>query len=224
MLPQGDNVTFEKSSFFTRHTSLPPPDTVRAVGREQHSTRRDEKRRPPPATFLSLGLLVKYGEAITLAEGQCLWAVRQLLEGLVPVPEVYGWCTEGGQVFIYMELIQGVTLEERYPSLSPAEKSAIATQMKGMTRALRSLRQDPADQFVGKHLMLRHLLYTYHPLISRRAYWSAAHLRYLVRDTILRRTFPIHLGLPGLPFRHGSALPLAGERPAAGSLSLHAPR
>ncbi|CDO77622.1 hypothetical protein BN946_scf184946.g15 [Trametes cinnabarina] len=149
MLPQGDNVIFEESSFFTRHSSLPSPADVLAAAREQDPERSQYTWRPPPVTFKSLNLLVKYGTEITIAEGQCLWAIRQLLKESIPVPEVYGWQTEGDMVFIFMELMHGVTLEERYPSLSPEEKSSIAHQLKVVTTALRSLKQDPADPFVG---------------------------------------------------------------------------
>ncbi|KAL7284247.1 hypothetical protein ACG7TL_001529 [Trametes sanguinea] len=149
MLPQGDNVIFEESSFFTRHSSLPSPADVLAAAREQDPERSQYTWRPPPVTFKSLNLLVKYGTEITIAEGQCLWAIRRLLKESIPVPEVYGWQTEGDMVFIFMELMHGVTLEERYPSLSPEEKSSIAHQLKVVTTALRSLKQDPADPFVG---------------------------------------------------------------------------
>jgi hypothetical protein len=45
-----------------------------------------------PVQFESLNLLVKYGKEITIAEGQCLWALCHFLPSQVPVPEVYvGW-------------------------------------------------------------------------------------------------------------------------------------
>ena len=105
-----------------------------------------------PALFEELGLIVKYGEGpkVTVAEGQCLWAVRRLLHGAVPVPEVFGWDTDNGQVFIYMEFIHGVTLEDRYDSLIDVEKTAIAQQLKGYINTLRTLSQDPEDPFVGE--------------------------------------------------------------------------
>lgn len=66
----------------------------------------------------SLNLVVKYGEDITASEAHCLRALRRLLSNDVPVPEVYGCCEDGGEVFIYMELITGVTLESQWESLS----------------------------------------------------------------------------------------------------------
>ena len=67
-------------------------------------------------------LIVKFGFEVSIAEGQCLWALRRLLRDHVPVPEVYGWRQDGEQVFIYMELVAGVTLEERWESLSSEER------------------------------------------------------------------------------------------------------
>ncbi|KAI9654067.1 MAG: hypothetical protein M1829_001099 [Trizodia sp. TS-e1964] len=106
MLPSGPSVAFENSAFFSRNAgcSLPSPANVRA------------HQLPGcfgPVCFEALNLLVKYGEEVTIAEGQCLGTLRRLLPGNVPVPEVYGWCHDAGQVFNYMELVQGVTLETR---------------------------------------------------------------------------------------------------------------
>jgi hypothetical protein len=91
-LPKGSSCVFEESSYFSRNgrgCSLPPPAEVR----------RNQGPRPSqPVRFEALNLIVKYGREITIAEGQCLWAIRRLLPYQVPVPEVYGWCEEGGEV------------------------------------------------------------------------------------------------------------------------------
>lgn len=150
ILPQGDSIMFEESIFFRRYTSLPSPADVRAAAEEQHPTQSTIVKRPLPVEFPSLNLIVKYGNEITIAEGQCLWAIGRLLQDSVPVPELYGWDTEGGQVFLYMELIHGVTLEERYSSLSHEEKTIISLQLRDMVRSFRRLRQKPADPFIGK--------------------------------------------------------------------------
>lgn len=93
--------------------------------------------------------IVKFGLEITIAEGQCLWAMKHLLEEKVPVPEVYGWCKDGKDVFIYMELVDGVTLEDRWDSLSTEERIEICKQLDGMMKSLRLLEQDPDDKFIG---------------------------------------------------------------------------
>jgi len=102
--------------------------------------------------FPSLNLLIKYGWEITIAEGQCLWAIRHLLRDLVPVPEVYGWCQDGKDTFIYMELIQGATLEEWWPDMATRERQDICEQLRKMVDSLRTLRQPAHDRFIGKHM------------------------------------------------------------------------
>ena len=150
-LPSGDKATFNNSAFFLRHTSLPSPAEVRTAAAEQHPSHSGIVGRPFPVVFPLFGLLVKYGSEITIAEGQCLWAIRRLLDDSVPVPEIYGWDTDGDQVFLYMELIHGITLEERYPTLSSEEKSSISVQLGAIVRSLCTLRQSPEDTFVGEY-------------------------------------------------------------------------
>jgi hypothetical protein len=102
--------------------------------------------------FDSLNIVVKYGEDITASEAHCLRALRRLLPDEVPVPEVYGWCEDGGEVFIYMELITGVTLESQWESLSHQVKKEVCKQLRTIVKGLRKLHQDPSDRFLGKLL------------------------------------------------------------------------
>ena len=137
---------FKESTYFLRNgpeSSLPLPAEVRAnQGQGQYG----------PVQFESLNLLVKYGKDITVAEGQCLWALRRFLPSQVPVPEVYGWCEDNGEIFVYMELVKGVTLEKKWESLSEQEREIICDQLRVMSLSLRNLQQDPKDQFVGEWL------------------------------------------------------------------------
>ena len=89
----------------------------------------------------------------TIAEGQCLWAIRQVLGDAVPVPEVYGWCRDGKSVFIYMHLVEGLTLEDRWESLSTEDRDEICRQLSHVVMAMRRLEQDPTKQFVGEHIL-----------------------------------------------------------------------
>ena len=93
---------------------------------------------------------MKYGEEITIEEGQCLLALRQLLPGTVPVPEVYGWRKDDGQVFIYMELVNGITLEKSWENMNKEDKIAICHQLRRMVDAWRNLKQDVKSPFVDK--------------------------------------------------------------------------
>jgi hypothetical protein len=100
--------------------------------------------------FDSLNIVVKYGSNITGSEAYCLRALRQLLPDEVPVPDVYGWCEDGGEGFIYMELIRGVTLERQWGSLSDQAKKEVCKQLRTAVDGLRKLHQDPSDQFLGR--------------------------------------------------------------------------
>lgn len=80
---------------------------------------------------------------------QCLWAVGKHLRGRVPVPEVYGWRRDGNDVFIYMELVQGQTLAQRWESLTDTERVYVCNQLRSMVQSLRTLNQDRCRQFIG---------------------------------------------------------------------------
>ena len=145
ILPTGDSVTFKSAPFFNRPEAyLPHPVEVRRIAGHQASYVR-----PPPVVFHSMGLLVKYGQLITNAEAQCLWAIKRYLPE-VPVPDVYGWCRDGKDTFIYMEFIPGVTLEQCWNSLNEEEKHCISEQLRQMVQALQRFKQNPADPFIGK--------------------------------------------------------------------------
>ncbi|CZT00017.1 uncharacterized protein RCO7_01750 [Rhynchosporium graminicola] len=120
-LPSADNITFLDTSFFTKHRErLPTPAEIReAAGFE------GKIWRPPPVSFPSLNLIVKFGR------------------------KVYGWCRDGEKTLIYMQLIEGATLEHEWPAMIVEEKYEICTQLHGMLHELRQLRQDPSDRFIG---------------------------------------------------------------------------
>lgn len=157
-LPQGSFVTFDTSSFFGRgpHTpKLPTPSEVLSRGDIEHPNLKGFKIRPP-VIFKDLGLLVKYGEApdVTIAEGQCLWAIRNFLPQ-VPVPEIYGWNQAESFTFLYMEFIDGITLHDRWDTLTPTEKSGVCEQLKTIITEIHHLRQGPNDKFIGRRLLPR---------------------------------------------------------------------
>ncbi|KAF3490864.1 uncharacterized protein GIQ15_00381 [Arthroderma uncinatum] len=152
-LPPAESATFLESSFFSRNgpgTELPSPANVREQGTVQDPTSKDRDFSFQPVRYEQLGLIVKYGRApqVTVAEGQLLWALRRVLP-TVPVPEVYGWTHDNGQVFIYMELVQGVTLEQRWESLDRVERIEICEQLRVMILELRKLQHAPGDFFLG---------------------------------------------------------------------------
>lgn len=68
--------------------------------------------------FSRLQLVVKYGADVTVVEAQTQVAVHKQLQGHVPILKVFGWTEVGDQTFIYMSLIEGKTLEERWSHLN----------------------------------------------------------------------------------------------------------
>ncbi|CAE6426703.1 unnamed protein product [Rhizoctonia solani] len=148
-LPSGETVTFKNSSFFRRNgptSMLPSPSDILA---EAYRRGVVKKINPPPVHYPSLGLTVKYGYRVSSSEGQCLWAFKRLPGNVVPVPEVYGWTTQAGFTFIYMELISGETLSDRWDSLSGSDKRDICGQLRAIVTHIRNIPQPYGDKFIG---------------------------------------------------------------------------
>jgi hypothetical protein len=144
MLPSTADKYFRDTSFFIQNASLPSPDEVRIAAGPPSGLHR-----PGPVVFPPLNLIVKYGASITIAEGQCLWAIRHLLPS-VPVPEAYGWCRDQNETFIYMQLIEGITLENAWPDLDTEGRYQVCQQLEMIFRDLRQLKQTPNSPFIGK--------------------------------------------------------------------------
>jgi aminoglycoside phosphotransferase len=58
-----------------------------------------------------------------------------LLPDTVPAPEVYGWREDDGQVFIYMELVNGITLEKSWDNTNKEDRIAVCHQLRRMVDA-----------------------------------------------------------------------------------------
>jgi hypothetical protein len=157
-LPQvRQELDFLDSSFFQSKQPgqrLPTPAEVRALSTVK-------KIRPLPVIIEHLNLLVKFGRHVTIAEAQCLWLIRRILGDKVPVPEVYGWRVDGQEVFIYMQLIRGVTVKDRWEHLIAAEKTSFSEQLCKMISSLRQVKQEPSDQFIGMLCVISKKEYTY---------------------------------------------------------------
>jgi len=144
MLPSSKDTYFKDTAFFAcGNVSLPTPADVR-----QAAGPKSTLNRPIPVVFSALKLVVKFGPAITVTEGQCLWALRHLLPS-VPVPEVYGWCREQGGTFIYMQLVEGITLEQTWPNFDIEDKYEICQQLRRILEDLPQLKQDPSSPFIS---------------------------------------------------------------------------
>ena len=144
-------VDFRDTSFFqcpqggnpsAGSRQLPAPDEVRVKSNGQRIVK-----------FEQLGLVVKFGlpPVVTLVEARNMQTIRHMFpNNEIPVPEIFGWRVELGQVYIYMSLIPGLTLGKIYPSLIDSEKEMICRQLRSVVAALKSVRQEPSDQFIGK--------------------------------------------------------------------------
>lgn len=120
--------------------------------------RRQSGSKPLPkegiAVFDDLNLLVKSGLEESIAEGQCLYTVRRVFGPSVPVPEVYAWCQESEETFVFMELIDGLNLEARWADLSAEERYNVAQELREILHTLREAKQDSEYQFVGMSYQL----------------------------------------------------------------------
>ncbi|UNI16622.1 hypothetical protein JDV02_003045 [Purpureocillium takamizusanense] len=130
--------------------ALPSPAEIRALNRLLNTKRGTSYRRPPPVRIPPLGLFVKYGADVTVAEAITQTWVRDQLRGLITVPEVFGWTQDGGQTFIYMSLVEGIPLNQAWTRLSNEAKRDVCGELRQAVAAWRSLEQGRHDHYVGK--------------------------------------------------------------------------
>lgn len=143
-----ESIDFLDSSYFKIHGStrcLPTPTEIRALSKAVSN-----KTQPPPVKFEKLNLLVKFGPHVSVGEAQCLWMIKRTFDDLIPVPEVYGWRVDRQQVFIYMQLVRGHSLMDRWDSLSISDRTAICHDLQNMLTSLRSARPQPHGSIIGK--------------------------------------------------------------------------
>lgn len=137
---------FLESSFFKNPDQcLPTPAQVRALSSDVSTSPQ-----PQPIIFKNPNIFVKFGPYVTVAEAQCLWMIRRVFHGRIPVPEVFGWrIDEEDYVFIYMEFIQGQTLLDSWGDLTGLDKKSLCDQLCQIVRILRQLGQFSSDKYIG---------------------------------------------------------------------------
>ncbi|KAL2022637.1 hypothetical protein VTK56DRAFT_4981 [Thermocarpiscus australiensis] len=142
---------FPGTGFTKAHPStlLPSPASIRARNKATGHPDANDPNGPPLVRIPELGLLVKYGYFVTLAEVEGQRYVYQHLQSRVPVPEVMGWAEDAGQGFIYMALINAPTLAARWNSQTEPEETALCKELKAMVEAWRGLKQNPEDIYTG---------------------------------------------------------------------------
>lgn len=146
---------FPQSSFFQerRAPALPSPAEIRALNEASGHYRAASLYHPPPVIIPSLGLAVKYGADVTIAEVEAQVLMRERLQGRVPVPEVFGWAEDSGQQFIYMPLVEGDTLQARFSTMKESERHAVCMELRSMVSAWRALTQESSDRYIGTYTM-----------------------------------------------------------------------
>jgi aminoglycoside phosphotransferase (APT) family kinase protein len=100
------------------------------------------------AMFPKLNVFVKFGRKVSTAEAVCLWVVKWHLQGQVPVPDVYGWRVDGQDVFLFMELVPGVILRERWDQLSYQDRLLVCDELRFMISQLTEIA--PHRAFYGQ--------------------------------------------------------------------------
>lgn len=166
------------SSFFRENArDLPSPEEIRRKAIQSNGTYARSSR-PPPVSFEDLGLIVKYGSEITVAEAQCLWYFNRYMKDRVPTPELFGWCCDKGETFIYMQLIRGETLEEAWPSITEEEGTAICLQLRSYVEAWRELRQESEPYYIGEHIATKHLTTLLQQLTPKRSHRATGRRRH----------------------------------------------
>ncbi|KAH6906707.1 kinase-like domain-containing protein [Coprinopsis sp. MPI-PUGE-AT-0042] len=152
-LPIGSSAFFDN---WARSEPLPTPSQVRS-----HSTGYAERLLSTGPDcglthdqtifyYEELGLVIKCGRRTTVAEGQTLWLIREHCPEISHlVPEVYGWDTEGDEVFMYLSYVPGDTLHSRMENLSEQDLDVIAKQVQSITSSWRRLCLPADDIFIG---------------------------------------------------------------------------
>lgn len=87
-MPDGtvDDLDFLDSAFFRNKPPTHSIPTLEQVGARALAENADVTQ-PKPVRFENPSLVVKFGPHVTIAEAQCLRAIKEVLGGQVSVPE-----------------------------------------------------------------------------------------------------------------------------------------
>lgn len=141
---------FLESTWFKSHgrtRDFPTPEYLRTIFKLREV--------PRPVKFEDLGHIVKFGSHITTTEAINQCAIRRVCRDTLPVSEVHAWRIlerqdRKDEVFIYMQLIEGPTLQEQWPEMSATDKQSICSDLRTMVSCLRSLQDSESQQVIGK--------------------------------------------------------------------------
>lgn len=160
-IPNESDIEFRDTDYFKSWKALPTPSEVRAQALYQHKAGivTDSRRTyfpegphsdPPPVLFRERNLWVKWGLGVRLSEAQSLYIVRKFLPDGFPAPEIYGWRKDGEDVFLYCELLQGQTLQQKWYTMGEDARISVTCELRVAVENLRRLQQDSQEQFVGR--------------------------------------------------------------------------
>lgn len=150
-LPVGSNMFFDN---WLHPEPLPSPSQIRSSTYQYTPRILSSSHRgyfyQTVCHYEELGLIVKYGKRTTVAEGQALWLIHKYSPAASRyIPTVYGWITEGEEVFIYLSYIPGDTLDSRMSGLGKHDLDRIAQQLQSIVLSWRTLRLPVDDVFIG---------------------------------------------------------------------------
>lgn len=141
---------YHDSTYFTsqQQARLPTPAEVIALGHVRRG-------RAFVASLESRGLFVKYGPDVRVEEALSMRALRSLLGSKVPIPEIFGWRRDQKETFIYMQLMPGPNLEERWDTINENDKVAVTDQLHDIMKSLRSVKQCSQAPLIGMTTLSR---------------------------------------------------------------------
>ncbi|OTA99099.1 hypothetical protein M426DRAFT_68456 [Hypoxylon sp. CI-4A] len=146
------NMDFHDTAFFQTSRpeahvpQLPTPAVIRKAHSIAHPVAQGTIR------FEALNLFVKFGPPYFVRREEAL-ALRAMNKAFpdnrVPTPELYGWKEDEGDIFIYMSLVRGSTLQGAWDSLTRDDKESICTQLSQIVVALREIEAPSAPPSLG---------------------------------------------------------------------------
>lgn len=148
LLPNRNHEDFLDTCYFKHHEQLPSPSQVLADAEQRGDVYLTTTFRRWVMIYPEQGLVVKFGDGsrTTIGEGQCLWFLKKHTH--VPVPELFGWRLSNGQVFLYVQYMQGDSLDSVWDDMDDEDRLRIAKEIQ---RAILSLRRIKRPEQQAQH-------------------------------------------------------------------------
>lgn len=144
MVPSSEDVYFEDTACFTHgNISLPTPVEVR-----RDTGPKSTLDSPVHVMFPALNLIVEYGPKHNCHRGPVSLGDSTLASQCARSRSIR---LVSGQVetFIYMQLVEEITLEQAWPKFDIEDRFEICQQLRRILENSRMFRQDPSCPFIG---------------------------------------------------------------------------